>query len=324
MSLAVLGFRCIQLKTGVSACAVLLFSIATGCDSPSPGMSSSAQGNDDARRHVLPSQLPGLDHIVEFAPGFINGSAPHNDKGFDSLQHLGVKTIICVDGAVPDAQRAAQRGMRYVHLPIGYGEPSEQEIAEIARAIRDLRHPLYVHCFHGQHRSPAALGAGLVALKQLTPDKATALMHRCGTSPKYPGLFAGVVRANMIARDAIDQAPDTFSAAATVDDFIGLMAQITRHRDHIDLIQAAGWQAPPDHPDLNCEHEARLLDEHFKACVQTEYAKHAPDDLRKRLAESSALATQLAELITRPDAPLLDAVWGDLRNRCTTCHDQYR
>src|SRR5438045_3688915 len=67
-----------------------------------------------------PADLPGLDNVVAYAPGLYSGAAPEGPAGFDALRALGVTTIISVDGAAPELDPAKSRGMRYIHLPIGY------------------------------------------------------------------------------------------------------------------------------------------------------------------------------------------------------------
>src|SRR5688572_19279104 len=51
-----------------------------------------------------------------------SGGQPDGDAGFASLEKLGVKTVISVDGARPEIDVAKSHGMRYVHLPIGYND----------------------------------------------------------------------------------------------------------------------------------------------------------------------------------------------------------
>ncbi|MBU6208995.1 MAG: hypothetical protein KGR22_03710, partial [Planctomycetes bacterium] len=65
---------------------------------------------------LKPLDLPGLHNLVAFHDDVWSGSVPEGDAGFDSLTSLGVRTIISVDGALPDLERARARGMRYVHL----------------------------------------------------------------------------------------------------------------------------------------------------------------------------------------------------------------
>lgn len=46
--------------------------------------------------------LAGLHNVVLFHEGFYSGSAPEGDEGFNTLASIGIKTIISVDGAIPE------------------------------------------------------------------------------------------------------------------------------------------------------------------------------------------------------------------------------
>src|SRR4051812_12165364 len=73
--------------------------------------------------------LPGVHNVLRLNDRLYSGSSPEGDGGFQSLQGLGVRTIITVDGARPEVERARKHGMRYVHLPIGYdGVPRSQAL----------------------------------------------------------------------------------------------------------------------------------------------------------------------------------------------------
>jgi protein tyrosine phosphatase (PTP) superfamily phosphohydrolase (DUF442 family) len=82
------------------------------------------------------------------------------------------------------------RGMRYDHLPIGYDWMDKARTSEIARAVKKLPHPLYIHCHHGTHRSAEATGAVAVTLGLLTPTKAVEHLKVSGTAPNYTGLYS--------------------------------------------------------------------------------------------------------------------------------------
>src|SRR3712207_7739670 len=62
-------------------------------------------------------------------------------------------TVISVDGARPDVELARKYGLRYVHLPIGYDDVTENEGRAIAKAITELPGPFYIHCHHGDRKS---------------------------------------------------------------------------------------------------------------------------------------------------------------------------
>src|SRR5438067_12591502 len=64
--------------------------------------------------------FPGLQNVCHLAEKLYSGSAPEGDAGFESLQKLGVKTVLSGDGARPDVERARKHGVRYVERPFGY------------------------------------------------------------------------------------------------------------------------------------------------------------------------------------------------------------
>ena len=98
--------------------------------------------------------LPGLPNVLRVSDKLISGGVPDGDTGFASLQTLGVQTVISVDGARPDVERARKFGLRYVHLPIGY----DGGRARSGRASARLPgRPTHRH--HGKHRSLAAAAA---------------------------------------------------------------------------------------------------------------------------------------------------------------------
>jgi len=93
-----------------------------------------------AQTDPVPDKVAGIHNLHLAMPGLWSGSGPEGDAGFASLKKLGVKTVISVDGAKPDIERARRYGMRYVHLPIGYaGVPADfPETAKISSLAREM------------------------------------------------------------------------------------------------------------------------------------------------------------------------------------------
>src|SRR5947209_7848196 len=50
----------------------------------------------------LPAEFPGLRNVFHLSEKLYSGSAPEGEAGFRSLQQLGIKTVITVDGMPPD------------------------------------------------------------------------------------------------------------------------------------------------------------------------------------------------------------------------------
>src|SRR5689334_24070249 len=65
-------------------------------------------------------EAAGVHNLAEVAPGLFRGAQPEGDAAFALLAGLGVKTLLTVDGSLPDAEGAARHGLRYVHVPVEY------------------------------------------------------------------------------------------------------------------------------------------------------------------------------------------------------------
>src|SRR6185436_14778526 len=127
-------------------------------------------------------EAPGLPNAYRLHERVISGGEPAGEEAFATLQKLGVKTIISVDGAQPQLELAKRFGLRYVHLPHGYDGVPEGRAKELAKAVRDLPGPIYIHCHHGKHRSPAAATVACVAAGLLVPEQSLTVLTTAGTS----------------------------------------------------------------------------------------------------------------------------------------------
>ncbi|MCC6971830.1 MAG: hypothetical protein IT434_16580, partial [Phycisphaerales bacterium] len=205
-----------------------------------------------------PRDYSGLHNVVAYHDGFYSGSVPEGDAGFDAVAGMGVKTIISVDGAAPEVEYAKARGIRYIHLPIGYNGFDEARKLEIVRATRDAmaQGPVYVHCHHGKHRSAGAAAATAVSLGWMTPGEATARMKVSGTAPNYKGLYACAAAATVVGADVINAVTPHFPEIAPPQGFVKAMVELDEINEHLKLIEKAGWQPPKDHPDLDPVAEA--------------------------------------------------------------------
>src|SRR5262245_61152211 len=209
-------------------------------------------------------ETPGLHNVRRVTDRLISGGSPEGDEGFRSLSELSVKTIISVDGARPDLERAHRFGMRYVHLPIGYDGVPRDQILRIARAVRDLPSQVYLHCHHGKHRGPAAAAAARRCLdERCTVADALEFLRQAGTDPHYQGLFASVQQAGRVEPKELDAIPADFPESAVVAALVEAMVRIDERWDHLKAIRTAGWSAPPNHADLDPPHEALQLQEQF-------------------------------------------------------------
>lgn len=280
-----------------------------------------------------PADAPGLHNVVAFAPELLSGSVPEGEAGFESLKSWGIRTIISVDGAVPDIERAKARGMRYVHLPIGYHGFDEARKLELARAVRDLPRPIYIHCHHGKHRSAGAAGSVAVTLGWSTADDAVARMKVAGAAPAYEGLYRCTASASKVTDAVLATARSDFPEVSNPRGFVRGMVDIDIAWDNLKAVQRAGWVAPADHPDLVPAADAGRLADTLRLLLDDARVKDMPDEFRTLLARNASEAESLEDLLAKgmrtakpsPElAERLNAIATRIAATCKACHNVYR
>lgn len=288
--------------------AVLLMSVVTlGCGGGRPPSTRAYSGV------TFPP-----DNYRRVSDRLCSGGTP-NPSGFAWLKVEGVKTIISVDGATPDVAEAETHGLRYVHLPVGYDGISRDRSLQLAKAVRDLPGPVYVHCHHGKHRGPAACAAiQLILDPMFTAEDADKLMKDAGTDPKYTGLIGLPKTLTRPTAEELDRVPNDFPKAVAVPDLTKRMVAIDEVWDRLKLVKAAGWVTPKEHPDLDPPHEAVQLTEHYRESARLPAAKGMP------FAEAEAAATELRTALRARDSAKADAAFARSAKACSTCHSAHR
>jgi protein tyrosine phosphatase (PTP) superfamily phosphohydrolase (DUF442 family) len=269
---------------------------------------------------------PRLPNAYRLTDKVISGGQPAGEQAFADLAALGVKTIISVDGAKPDVLAAKKHGLRYVHLPHGYDGVPDRRLQELAKAVRDLPGPVYIHCHHGKHRSPAAAAAACVSIGALTSSAAQDVLVTAGTSPNYRGLYDTVRKARPVSSRTLDQLKVEFHETEAIPPLADAMVAIEHHHDHLKSIAAANWKSPPDHPDLDPPHEALLLSEQFTELLRSEAVAQQPAEFKSLLREGEAAAQDLEALLREEplDAKRGTASFNKITANCQSCHQQFR
>jgi protein tyrosine phosphatase (PTP) superfamily phosphohydrolase (DUF442 family) len=276
-------------------------------------------------------KVRGIENIYRLSPWLYSGSQPEGPEGFSTLEKLGIRTIVSVDGARPDIEAARKLGIRYVHLPVGYdGVPREQAI-KLIKAIRTLPGPVFVHCHHGKHRGPTAAALCGMATEGWSRDEALRWMNEAGTSPDYQGLFTTVARFAMPSPEELAKAGAEFPEQAKVPALVEVMVSIDERWDHLKAVQEAGYKAPTEHPDIDPPHEALQLAEHFRELSRLEEVKNKGKDFSRKAEASerqaTALERALRELGKAPTAEvrtMAEEAFRAVGQGCTTCHARYR
>ena len=278
-----------------------------------------------------------LPNLVLVHPQVLSGGLPDGDAGFEELVKLNVKTVISVDGAKPDVERAKKFGLRYVHLPHGYDGISPNRIDELAKAVTSLDGPIYIHCHHGKHRSPAAASAACIAAGLIPASAGRSVLELAGTSPHYVGLYRTAERTRPLDAERLEQMNVEFPATAVVPPVAEAMVALEHTHDHLNEIAASGWLAPAAHPDLDPAHEALLLQEHFSELLRTDHVSQQPQKYFDLMKDSEQAAVELtatlrdwhdkaasADLGRTSPPEALSRLSQRITDNCKTCHQTFR
>lgn len=282
-----------------------------------------------------PRDYPGVHNVVAFHEGFFSGSVPEGEAGFATLRAWGITTILSVDGAVPDVERARAWGMRYIHLPIGYDGFDDSRALQLARATRDALDTgrVYIHCHHGKHRSAGAAATIVANLGWNSPERMVARMKISGTAPGYTGLYECAANAVALEPEVVDSVTADFPEISRPTDFVQGMVELDEALEHLGEIEAAGWVSPADHPDLVPAAEAGHLVDVLRYLHEEQRAAGEPPGFREGLRANEDLARRLEDLLafrrtdSRPagaEAAALSIQFSLVRTSCRDCHVRYR
>jgi protein tyrosine phosphatase (PTP) superfamily phosphohydrolase (DUF442 family) len=255
----------------------------------------------------------------------ISGGLPDGEPAFRELVALGVKTIISVDGAKPAVELANKYGLRYVHLPHGYDGIPTERASELAKAVHDLPGPIYIHCHHGKHRSPAAAAVACIAAGLIDPAAAETILTTAGTGPNYRGLYQSAHNARPLSEENLAKIKSDFPEKAAIPPLAEAMVAIEHRHDLLKQIAANNWSAPSDHPAIDPAHEALLLREDFEELLRVPQMQAKPAAFQEFLRDSHSAAKELENALqAKSPAFHAAAALGRITNNCTACHQQFR
>jgi protein tyrosine phosphatase (PTP) superfamily phosphohydrolase (DUF442 family) len=208
-------------------------------------------------------QLPGIENTFRLSGRVYSGAEPRGEAAMRALRDLGVRTIISVDGARPDVAEARAHGLRYVHLPMGYGGPSREEVVTLVKAARTSDGPVYIHCHHGKHRGPTAAAFCALADEGWTRGRAADWLRQAGTSSDYPGLFESVSEFSMPGAAELAEVGDLFPEVTPPPAMVEAMVEIDERWGRLKSLRDAGDAALAAEAREMLANEATLLREAF-------------------------------------------------------------
>jgi protein-tyrosine phosphatase len=289
-----------------------------------PDLSAAPADGESESGKSIPSGP--FERFQVFQEGLFGGSEPDSPEHFEFLRSMGVRAVLSVDGATPNAGEAARHGIRYFHVPIGYdGVPVEKQ-AGMVRVLREADGPVFIHCHHGKHRGPAAAACLLVATGAISNKAGLRILEESGTSSAYKGLFEAVQESGRLSQDQIESA-ELPPAMVDPGDAAARMADIDRLHDSIKAIRKNGWQTIPASPDQTPERQALLL---YEALVEFDRLVEDEDisaDFRRLSRDSIEAAGALSSALSGVEASrvaIADQAAERLRKSCSACHEKFR
>ena len=252
-----------------------------------------------------------LENVRQVNSELWSGSAPVSKVDFNHLKEIGIKSLISVDGAVPELEKAKAAGMVYRHVPYSYGKISEEDQAKLIKAFSELPKPVYIHCHHGRHRAPAGAAVVLKNLFSWKGEEAVAMMKIFGTSREYNGLYETALTGKLIPESKWQKAKT--AEVSEVDVIVREMAVIDRHWDELKEISKDGWN-----DRKKAAQETLLIRESFFEL----------DRLNKNhymtFEKSLASLKNLENSISNGSAESLTKQLQMIRNQCKSCHKKFR
>jgi hypothetical protein len=213
-------------------------------------------------------------------------------------------------------------------LPHGYDRIPQARLYELAKAVRELEGPIYIHCHHGKHRSPAAacVVAGLIPVANALP-----VLEIAGTSPHYKGLFESVGSAKPRSTAELDAVKVEFRESVDVAPMAEAMVALEHTHDHIKEYVANGFKLLVKHPDLDPVHEGLLLREHFTELLRLEEVNGQTAEFQALIRDAESAAIELERTLREsggsPNAEMVESLKKQadkIASNCKTCHEKFR
>jgi len=269
----------------------------------------------------------GLSQVVYFQKNIISGAKPQGDEGFASLKKLNVDTIVCVDGVIPDVQRATSHGMKTIHIPLKYNSPSDEQKFDLATVVsRALPHgTVYVHCHQGKHRSATASAIASIALGLLSIEEAKERMHVSETSLQYKGLWDSVEGMKKIDSSEIQRNKKTYPSMVQPEGMIDAMITLDEALENLQQLHSNNWkQLESDSEPVGVAEAGEIVDLYRNLQLNQELDE-LYTDIETHFVNAIHNASELEEaLLQKRPVTELHVHLNRMQQSCTNCHEVFR
>lgn len=278
------------------------------------------------RRLVIAERLKavGIQNLFKLTDRVYSGSQPQGEAAFAALQKLGVKTVVSVDGTKPDVAGAARFGLRYVHLPVGYGGVAVSNAWLLAKAVDTSPGPVFVHCHHGKHRGPTAAALACVGVEGWTAEQALQWMELAGTATHYTGLYRSVRESRAPTRQELERLPADLPAMARVSGLADAMVKLDHELDGLKAIRSAGFRTPANQPDLSPANSSLLLWESLREILRLEEVRQRGEPFLAEMSKAESAAKGLHQLLRAAASEGAEPAFQAVVRACSSCHQAHR
>ena len=265
-------------------------------------------------------EAPGIENFYSVTDSIYSGGSPETEEAFKALARLGIKSIVTVDGAKPNVDLARRYGLRYIHIPHGYDGIPQETAAKLVKAAQTADGPIYVHCHHGKHRGPAAVGVMCQATAGWSPQTAESWLQTAGTAKDYAGLYRSVRQFRKPTDDELSRLPSKFPESTEVSAMVDTMVEIEQRWDRLKGLASKAGIAP------DAATEAVLLWEQFREAQRLPDTARLGKRFQAEMNHSEAAAARLREALkSNPIAhDDIRKAMAEISDSCKTCHQAFR
>src|SRR5690606_20565334 len=128
-------------------------------------------------------------------------------------------------------------------------------------------------------------------------SQAEAFLVAAGTATNYAGLYEVVREFQLPTVEQLKALPANFPEKAQVSGLIDSMVGVDERWENLKEVRAAGYRAPPDHPDIQPANETVILWEHYREAQRLPDVIAKGADMVERFKTAEAEAKEAERLL---------------------------